>query len=134
MATYIEGYLATITIDAVQYAPYTSDATLALTRNPVRNTKLGEDRHTYTPGLGDGTIDASLHLATELAVAINTAYESAVPIAFLFRAGALGAKDTGSRSGAAIIVDFSQAGAADGEWDVTLSLQITGQVPYTAPV
>jgi hypothetical protein len=134
MATFIEGYLATITLDAVAYHPYSSDATLGLTRDAVDKTKLGEDRRTYISGLGDGTIDATLHLATEFAVAVQTAYDKTTPLAYLFRPGALGTKDAGQYEGGAIITDFSQAGAADGEWDVTLTLQLTGQYTYTAPV
>jgi hypothetical protein len=122
MATFIEGYLATITLDAIAYHPYSSDATLGLTRDAIDKTKLGEDRRTYLSGLGDGSIDATLHLATEFAVAIQTAYDKTTPLAYVFRPGALGTKD------------FSQAGAADGEWDVALSLQLTGQYTYTAPV
>jgi len=134
MATFIEGYLATITINGVAYEPYTSDATLSLTRDAIDKTKLGQDRRNYVSGLGDGTVDSTLHLATEFAVAINTAYESTVEVAVLFRPGALGTKDAGQYDGSGIITDFSQQGAADGEWDVSLAVQLSGDVTYTAPI
>jgi len=134
MATFIEGYLATITINGVAYEPYTSDATLDLVRDAIDKTKLGNDRRDYVSGLGDGNVDATLHLATEFAVAINVAYESTVAVAVVFRPGALGTKDAGQYGGEGVITSFSQQGTADGEWDVSLSIQMSGALSYTAPV
>ena len=131
---YIAGYIATITINGQAYHPDTSSATLDLTRDTLERTKLGEDRRTYLSGLGDATLDASLHLNTDTAVALNLAYESTVPVGFVFRPGALGTTDAGQYTGEIIVSDYSLAGDADGEWDVSLTGQGTGAIVYTAPV
>jgi len=128
------GYLASITINSVSYEDFTSSATLSTTREALDRTKLGESRVTKTSGLGDGSLDVQLHLDTTVAAAIEAAYQATVPIAFVFRAGALGTTDMGQHTGDAIIVDRSIAGDADGEWDCSLSLECTGDITYTAPV
>ena len=43
---YIQGYIATISVDGTVVSPITSSATLALTRNAIDKTKLGQDRVT----------------------------------------------------------------------------------------
>jgi len=130
---YIAGYIATITVNGQVYHPDASSATYDLTRDTLDRTKLGEDRRTYLSGLGDATLDMELHLNTETAVALNTAYESTVPVGFVFRPGALGTTDAGQYAGEVLISDYSMAGDADGEWDVSLSCQGTGAFTYTAP-
>lgn len=131
---FVAGYIATLTINSVDYQDFTSQATWAGTRDALDRTKLGESRRTYISALGDATIDAQLHLDTAVAAALEAAYEATEPIGYVFRAGALGATDTGQRAGDGIIVDMSIQGDADGEWDVSLSLQGTGPYTYTAPI
>ena len=133
-SNYIPGYLATIIIAGVAYNPYAARANLALTQESLQNTKLTDRAHTFLPGLQGGTMDVDLHMATEFAVAVNAAYDAQAIVTFVFRPGALGTKDAGQRSGSATIEDFNQEGAGDGEWDITLSLQIVGKTTYTAPV
>jgi hypothetical protein len=130
---YIAGYIAEIVVNGTTINPDTSSATYALTRDAMNRTKLGSDRATYIVGLGDATLDAQLHLNTDTAVTLNTAYESTVPVTFIFRPGALGINDAGQYSGEAIITDYSMAGDADGEWDVSLTAQATGAFVYTPP-
>lgn len=132
--TYIEGYLATITVGGVTYSTYASRAGLSLTQEPLQNTHLTDRNHTFLPGLQGGSLAVDLHMATEFANAINTAYDDRATLAFSFRPGALGTKDAGQRDGFAVIEDFTQEGTGDGEWDITLSLQVTGPAAYTAPV
>ena len=131
---YIAGYIATITIDGVSHHPDTSSATYSLVRDALDKTKLGTDRRTYLSGLGDATLDMQMHLNTDTAVALNTAYESATPVSFIFRPGALGTTDAGQYEGTLIITDYSMAGDAEGEWDVSLTGQGTGPITFTAPV
>lgn len=115
------------------YNPYAARAGLSLNQEPLKNTKLSDRNHTFLPGLQGGTMDVDLHMATEFANAINTAYDDRAELAFVFRPGELGTKDAGERSGTGIIEDFSQEGAGDGEWDITLTVQLTGETTYTAP-
>ncbi len=131
---YIAGYIATITINGTSYHPDASSATYTLTRDALDKTKLGQDRRTYLSALGDATLDVELHLNTETAVALNTAYEQTVPVQFTFRPGALGTTDAGQYDGDCIITSYGMAGDADGEWDVSLSCQATGAFVYTAPI
>ena len=132
--SFAAGYLASISINGVDYEDFSSSATLSTTRSALDKTKLGQDRNTYLSGLGDGTVDVQLHLDTTVAAAIETAYQATDPVAFVFRAGALGTADMGQHAGTGIIVDRSIVGDADGEWDCSMSLQCTGTITYTAPV
>ena len=132
-STFIEGYLATITIGGVAYELYAARAEMDLEQEAMENTHLSDRNHTQLPGLQGGTISVELHAATEFANAINTAYDGRAQLAFVFRIGDL-TKDAGSRAGDALIESFTQAGAADDEWDMTLQLIITGPTIYTAPV
>lgn len=132
--SFAAGYLASITINGVPYQDFTSSATLSTTRNAIDKTKLGQSRNTYLSGLGDATVDVQMHLDTTVAAAIEAAYESTTPVGWVFRAGALGVADMGQHAGNGIITDRSIAGDADGEWDVSLSIQSTGDVDYTAPI
>lgn len=132
--SFAAGYLASISINGVDYEDFSSSATLSTTRSALDKTKLGQDRNTYLSGLGDGTVDVQLHLDTTVAAAIEAAYQATDPVAFVFRAGATGTADMGSHAGTGIIVDRSIVGDADGEWDCTMSVQCTGTITYTAPV
>ena len=132
--TYIEGYLATITIGGVTYSTYAARAGLSLTQEALQNTHLTDRNHTFLPGLQAGSLSVDLHMATEFAAAVNTANDSRAGLTLVFRPGELGTKDAGQREGSAVIDDFTQEGTGDGEWDITLSLQLTGPAPYTAPV
>ncbi len=132
--SYSAGYLASITINGVSYEDFTSSATLNQTRTALDKTKLGASRNQYLSGLGDGTVDVDMHLETTVAAAIEAAYQSTVPVSFVFRAGALGTADMGQHAGNGIITTRSIVGAADGEWDCSLTIQATGDMTYTAPV
>ena len=132
--SFAAGYLASISINGVDYEDFTSSATLSTTRDALDKTKLGQDRRVYLSGLGDGTLSVQLHLDTTIAAALEAAYQATEPVAFVFRAGALGTADMGSHAGTAIIVDRSLDGSADGEWDCSLELQCVSTITYTAPV
>ena len=128
------GYLASITINGVSYQDFTSSATLSTTRSALDKTKLGQSRNTYLSALGDGTLDVQMHLDSTVAAAIEAAYQSTIPVTWVFRAGALGVADMGQHAGDGIITTRDIAGDADGEWDCALSIQCTGEIAYTAPV
>ena len=131
---YIQGYLATITVNGVEYAPDTSTAGLTRSSNTIDVTPIGVTAKQYLVGLQDGTITADTHMNTTTMAGINTAYESTTPVTFIFRPGSIAAgKDAGQYSGSAIISNMDANGDATGEWDVALDLQITGTVTYTAP-
>ena len=131
---FVAGYIASISINGVSYEDFTSSATRSATRDALDKTKLGQDRRTYLSGLGDATIDVQMHMDTTVAAAMEAAYEATEPVAYVFRAGALGSTDLGQYSGTGIITDFSIAGDADGEWDASFSLQGSGDYTYTPAI
>ena len=131
---FVAGYIASISVDGTSYENFTSSATRSALRDAIDKTKLGQDRRTYVSGLGDSTIDVQMHMDTTVAAALEAAYESTVPVSYVFRAGALGTNDLGQYAGTAIVTDFSIAGDADGEWDSSFALQGTGDYTYTPPV
>lgn len=132
--SYVQGYLATLTINGVQYAPDTSTAGLTKSVNTIDVTPIGVTAKQYLNGLFDGTITADTHMNTATMAAVNTAFESTTPVVFIFRPGSVAAgKDAGSYTGSAIISNMDINGDATGEWDVALDLQISGLAPYTAP-
>ena len=132
--SFIAGYIATLTVDGQAIAPITSDAALNLTNETLDKTVLGNPERTYITGLQDGTWTAAMHLDTASIVALQAAFDSTVPVAFVFRPGALGANDAGQWAGDCIIESMDIPGAVDDNWSINLDCQITGAVTYTAPV
>ena len=128
------GYLATITINGVDYQNFANQASRSASRSTLDKTKLGSDRNQYLPGLGDSSLSVQCHADTSLASAIEAAYESTIPVSYIFRAGALGTADLGQYVGEAIVTDFSYDASADSEWNLQIELQGTGQYNYTQPV
>ena len=131
---YLPGYIATVSIGATVISDDASDVSYSLTTDAIGSTKLGAPENTYIPGLQDATLDATLHMSTENAAALNAAYEKTVAVAYVVRPGALGTNDVGQWAGTGIIVSYDPTGSATGEWDVSISLQSTGSITYTSPV
>jgi hypothetical protein len=131
---FIQGYISSLTIGTDPVEGYTSSATLSYTTNPIDVTTLGLTNKTYLPGLKDGSIDFTMHLDTVGAGLIWASNESTVPVAYVFRAGALGAKDSGSFSGEMLITDYSQVGNVDDNWVLNITGQLSGVPVYTQPV
>ncbi len=132
--SFIQGYLATITIDGASVEIFASDATLSLTNETLDKTTLGVSNRQYITGLQDGSIDISMHLDTVGIVAMQGAYAKTVPVTFVFRPGELGTADAGQWSGSMIITELAVPGQVDDNWQMNISGQITGSVLYTAPV
>jgi len=131
---FIQGYLATITIDGTDLNVYSSDATLSLTNETIDKTTLGVSNRQYITGLQDGSIDISMHLDTDGIVSVQGAYDKTVPVTFVFRPGELGTADAGQWSGSMIITELAIPGQVDDNWQMNISGQVTGNVLYTAPV
>ena len=132
--TIAAGYLATIRINDVLYSDFANQAQWSGTRAALDKTKLGQDRNTYLPGLGDATVSVQCHADTSLAAAIEAAYELTVPVTYSFRAGAIGEADLGQRDGDAIITNYVYDASADSEWNLQIDLQGTGDYVFTQPV
>jgi predicted secreted protein len=63
---------------------------------------------------------------------MQTANQAAAPIAYVVRPGELTNFDAGQYSGSFIITDMSLTGAADDNWTISLTGQLTGVPTYTA--
>ena len=87
---YVQGYIATITVDGTAHHPDASTATLTQTKVVIEKTKLGQRRKTKLSGLEDATIEMNLHANTATVVALENAYHSIDPVAVVFRRGELG--------------------------------------------
>ncbi len=132
--SFIAGYIATLTVDGGTVEIFTSDATLSLTNETLDKTTLGVSNRAYITGLQDGSIDISMHLDTAGIVIIQGAYDNTLPVAFVFRPGALGVNDAGQWAGSFIMSTMDITGSVDDNWSMNISGQVTGAVTYTAPV
>ncbi len=132
--SFIAGYIASLTVEGQSVEPYSSDATLSLTNETLNKTTLGVSNRTYITGLQDGTVDISMHVDTASMPILQASYGSTLPVAFVFRPGALGVNDAGQWNGDMIITSMDVSGAVEDNWAVSISGQITGAVTYTAPV
>ena len=130
---YLPGYIATVSVDSVVISDDASDVSYSRVTDAIGSTRLANPENTYIAGLQDATLDATLHMNTDSMAALNAAYESTVPVAYVVRPGALGVNDVGQWAGNGIIVSFDPTGSATGEWDVNISVQGTGAITYTAP-
>ena len=111
-----------------------TDTTLDYTTDAIESTTIGVTHRTYINGLKDGTLTANMHMDTAGMVAMQAANDAAAPITYVMRPGELGVADAGQYAGDFIITDMSIAGAADDNWSISLSGQLTGIPAYTAPV
>ena len=132
--SFIPGYLASISVDGQALNIWSSDATLNKTTNAIPKTTLGLTDEVYINGMKDKSMDVSMHLDTAALVALQVADDSTVPVACVFRPGALGANDAGSYAGDGIITDLTLNGSVDDNWSVDISVQGTGPWPFTQPV
>ncbi len=123
---YLPGYVATITIAGVPVNDDASDVTYSLITDAIGKTPLGQTNRVYVNGLQDATLTATLHMSTENANALAAAQASTVPVAYVVRPGSLGALDVGQWSGVGIITAYDPTGSAEGEWDVAITLQGSG--------
>ena len=131
----IPGYIATLSVDGQAINGFSSDATLTLNNEILDKTTLGVSERVKIPGLQDGSWTAAMHLDTAGIVALQAAFASTTPVAFVFRAGAVGApNDAGQYTGDCIIGDYEVTGSVDDNWSLNIDAEITGPVPFTAPV
>ncbi len=131
---YLPGYIATVILDGVPINDDASDVSYSRSAEALTKTPLGTSDKVYVNGQLDASMSATLHMSTENAAALNAAFEKTIPVDYVVRPGALGVHDVGQWAGSGIITSYDPTGSATGEWDVSLSVQGTGPVSYTAPV
>jgi len=130
---FVQGYIATLTVNSTDVEIYSSDASLTLTADTLDKTTLGVVNRQYIPGLQDGSLSISMHLDTTGVSAIQGSFGSTTPVPFVFRPGKVGGPDAGQWVGTMIITDFEIGGSVDDNWQMNINGQVTGAVTYTQP-
>ena len=130
---FIPGYLSTFSVNGSAINIYASDGSFSQTNEVLDKTTLGSPERVFITGLQSGTLDVTMHLDTTGAQELYAAFAATTPVAFVWRAGALGTHDSGQDSGNCILTDLTENGAVDDNFSITMSAQVTGPVARTTP-
>jgi hypothetical protein len=130
--TFIPGHLAVVTINAEDLTLIGSVFRLNLGKTVTVKKHFGSTGTDRISGKRDVTFSASGNIAAEKMAALNTMYESLVPVAFSLQIGeAAGATDAGLYNGLCVIGTLSLEVDADGDWAWSLDAGSHGTVTYT---
>lgn len=128
---FVQGYIATLTVNGSSLEPFSSAASLQKSTSPLNATTIGVVDEVNVPGLKSGAIEISMHLDTVGMGQVVAAEQATVPVAFVFRPGALGTKDAGQWNGDLIITELAIEASTDDNWQMNISAVTSGPVPYT---
>ena len=131
---FIQGYLSSIVVDSNELNQWSSAAELSKTTNAISVDTLGKTHQAYANGKKDTALSVSMHLDTASLVLLQSSDDAVEPVACTFRPGQAGVKDAGSYTGLGIITELRIGAQAEDEWEVEMSIQGTGEWPYTSPV
>jgi len=133
MATFISGYLAAVTINAVVYTPISASGTITRTKNVMTKAVAGSQYPTTLAGPLSGSISVSGHVTEELAAGMDAAFLVNAPFAYVFQIGTPGvATGGGAYGGNCLIESLTWGFDADDEWTFSMDLVLSGDQTYTA--
>lgn len=135
MATFIPGYLGTITINAEDVSAYGNVVSLNVNKNVIMKPVFGSAWQSAIQGQKSGSLSASGHVDATDAAAMFTALDTADSVTFAVQVGnAPDTTDGGIFSGNLIVSAYSISASAEGEWDWSVEGTFDGAVAYAAPL
>lgn len=132
MATFIPGYLATVTINSDDITAIGSVFRLNMSRNVINKPHFGNAFNDKISGKRNIAFSASGNISVEQAADLQAMFDSDAPIAFSLQVGAAsGATDAGLYSGTCIVATYSIDVSGDGDFAWTIDAEASGTVTYT---
>ena len=134
--TFVPGYHTTVTLNSEDFTVYGNVLSMSLTKTAPRKPVFGAKASQVISGQQAWSMSASGHIAAEGPVAeLIAAADAEAPIAYTIQVGdALGATDVGSFAGTCVISSLEMSADAEGEWDWSMSAEISGLNPFTPAV
>ena len=134
MATFIQGFLAKVTIDGADTTPITADVTIDRTKTALDKTVMDSSGVSkMLPGVISGNLAFNGHISTAELNTLEVSYAKEIPIAFqVIITEGLGTD--GQYDGFFVFTDFSVETAAEDNWGFTASGPTDGAVVYTPAV
>lgn len=131
--TFIPGVGSVITLDLNDVSLAANVTSVNDERDVMVKKVFGSSRAFKVPGIGSATLEVGGHVTVEHYPLIETAFGKKF-IDFSVQVGEGGAAtDGGLYTGTAVIASKSITANADGEWDFSLTLEVTGALTYTPP-
>lgn len=132
-STFIPGYLAELSIGAVDLEQTTASGTLTLNKNIMAKPTAGDIAPVVIAGQRTGSLALAGHCSVEDVTLLNTAYDSDVILAFVFQIGDTTAPDAGAYSGSCLVEALTFEYDAEGQWSFSMDAPTSGDVTFTAP-
>ena len=134
--TFVPGYQTTVTLASDDFTVYGNVLSMSLSKTTPRKPTFGSQASQVISGQQAWSMSASGHIAAEGPVSeLIAAADAEAPIAYTIQIGeALGATDVGSFAGTCVISSLEMSADADGEWDWSMSAEISGPNPFTPAV
>jgi hypothetical protein len=134
MASFIQGFLASLMIDSVDITLVTADVTLSESRTALDKSVMdGSGTSQQLAGKRSGTLAINGHVDQENLTLLEAAWAKSVALTFTLEiTQGIGTSDA-SWSGTVTLTDFTKSTSADGNWAFTLAGEI-GPVAFTPMV
>jgi len=130
MATFVQGFLAKITIDTVDTTPITVDFTLDQTTTALDKTVMDSSGVSkMLPGVTAGTLAFSGHISTVELTALQASKEKLVPVAFSIVITEGNATEA-EYNGFFVFNDLSVSTAAEDNWAFTAGGPTDGAINF----
>ena len=130
MATFIQGFLAKVTIDGADTTPITADVTLSRSKTALDKTVMDSSGVSkMLPGVVSGTLDFNGHISTAELNTLEVSYAKLVPVTFAVVITE-GLTTDGEYTGSFLFQDFTVETAAEDNWGFTASGPTDGAITY----
>ena len=134
MATFIQGFLAKVTIDGADTTPITADVTLSRSKTALDKTVMDSSGVSkMLPGVISGTLDFNGHISTAELNTLEVSYAKSVPVTFAVVITE-GLGTDGEYPGSFLFQDFTVETAAEDNWGFTASGPTDGAITYIPAV
>ena len=134
MATFIQGFLAKVTIDGADTTPITADVTLSRIKTALDKTVMDSSGVSkMLPGVISGTLDFNGHISTAELNTLETSYAKSVPVTFAIVITE-GLTTDGEYTVSFLFQDFTVETAAEDNWGFTASGPTDGAITYIPAV
>jgi hypothetical protein len=128
---FIQGFLATITVDGVDQTLIIETGGLARTKTVLSKGSMdGTGFMKSIPGPTSGTLNIAGHIQALNLNDLEFAYAKDVPVAFTMTIEAFAVTTDPSYSGTVVISEFNVETTADGNWSYTLTGETSGVIAY----
>jgi hypothetical protein len=128
---FVQGFLASITLDSTDITLFTADVSLDRSKTVLNKATMnGTGFMASIPGLQSGTLSINGHVDQANLNALETTWAKGTTVTFAFEVNE-GLSTDGSYAGSVTCSGLSVDTSAEGNWAFSLSGDLSGAVTYT---